>query len=299
MKQFFKDKRKLLMLTMFVLVTLVACSSPRDPNTGQIYPEKLIGLDTSFGAQLDLGWFDGLIVWPIAQLINLIDGFTDAGIAIICVTLLLQLVTATFSIKSQVSAQRMQMLQPEMNKIQAKYAGKNDDRSKMMMAQETQALYSKYQINPFGTIIVTFIQFPIILGVYQATMRAQAVVEGTFLGIKLTETPMWGFTNGQWVYIVIFLLMVVFQFISMKFPQWQQKYREKHSKVKRKKYAEPEKKGNGMANSMNMMMYVSLGMITIFAINWPLSMSFYWLVSSISRVIQNIVIAKFFIKDEA
>lgn len=299
MKHFFKDKKKLLMLTVFVLVALVACTNPRDPATGEIQLKYLITPSTPFGEQMNLGWFDGLIVWPIAQLINVIAKYTDAGIGIIVVTLLLQLVTAAFSIKSQVSAQRMQMLQPEMNRITAKYAGKTDDRSKMMQAQEMQALYSKYQINPFGTIVITFIQFPIILGVYQATMRAEAVVNGEFLGVNLTNTPMWGFQNGQWVYVVIFLLMVVFQFISMKFPQWQQKYREKHSKVKRKKYAEPAKSGNGMANSMNMMMYVSLGMITIFAVNWPLSMSFYWLVSSVTRVIQNIVIAKFFIKDEA
>lgn len=298
MKDFFKDKRKLLLFTVLILVTLAACSSPRDAN-GNIIPEKLISLSTSFGTTLDLGWFDGLIVWPIAQLINYIAGFSDAGIGIICVTMLLQLVTSAFSIKSQVSSQRMQMLQPEMNKITAKYAGKTDDRSKMMQAQEMQALYSKYKINPLGTIVVTFIQFPIILGVYQATMRAEAVVNGSFMGINLTETPMWGFTNQQWVYVIIFLLMVIFQFISMKFPQWLQKHREKNSNVKRKKYAEPEKKGNGMANSMNMMMYVSLGMIAIFAINWPLSMSFYWLVSSIARVIQNIVINKFFIKEEA
>lgn len=297
MKQFFKDKKKLLLLATFVMITLVACSSPRDAN-GNIIPEKLITLSTSFGTTLDQGWFDGLIVWPIAQLINVIDSFSDAGIAIIVVTLLLQLITATFSIKSQVSAQRMQMLQPEMNKVQAKYAGKSDDRSKMMQAQEMQALYSKYKINPFGTILVTFIQFPVILGVYQATMRADAVVNGTFLGIDLTQTPTWGFANGQYVYVLIFILMVIAQFISMKFPQWQQKRREKNSSVKRKKYAEPEKKGNGMANSMNMMMYVSLGMIAFFAINWQISMSFYWLVSSIARVIQNIVINKFFMKDE-
>jgi len=189
------------------------------------------------------------------------------------------------------------MIQPELTKIQNKYAGKTDDRSKMMQAQEMQQLYSKYKINPFGTILVTFLQFPIILGVYQATQRAQAVVEGSFMNINLTETPMWGLKNGEWVYLVIFLLMAVFQFISMKFPQWMQKYRAKHSNVKRKEYAQPKQAGNGMANSMNMMMYVSLAMICIFAINWPLSMSFYWLVSSVSRVIQNIIIQKFFIKD--
>ena len=107
MKQFFKDKQKLLMMTIFLLVVLVACSSPRDPETGKVYAEKLIGLDTSFGSQLNNGWFDGIIVWPIAQLINLIAQYSDAGIGIIVVTLLLQFITAAFTIKSQVSAQRI------------------------------------------------------------------------------------------------------------------------------------------------------------------------------------------------
>lgn len=298
MKQFFKDKRKLMIFTIFVLVVLAACSSPRDPSTGQVYPEKLIGIGTSFGSQLSLGWFDGIIVWPIAQLINIVAQATDAGVGIIVVTLLLQFATAAFSIKSQVSSQRMQMLQPEIQRIQNKYAGKTDDRSRMMQAQELQQIYSKNNINPFGTLLVTFLQFPLILGVYQATQRAEEVVQGSFMNIKLTETPIWGLENGQWVYILIFLLMVLFQFASFKFPQWLQKQKDKQNHVKRKEYAEPKKNTNNMAGSMNMMMYVSLGMIAIFAINWPLSMSFYWLVSSIARIIQNIVINKFFIKEE-
>lgn len=298
MKQFFKDKRKLMIFTIFILVVLAACSSPRDPSTGQVYPEKLIGLNTSIGSQMSQGWFDGIIVWPIAQLINLVAQATDAGISIIVVTLLLQFATAAFSIKSQVSAQRMQMLQPEINRIQNKYAGKTDDRSRMMQAQELQQIYAKNNINPFGTLLVTFLQFPLILGVYQATQRAEAVVQGSFLNIKLTETPIWGLENGKWIYIFIFLLMVLFQFASFKFPQWLQKQREKNNHVKRKEYANPKTNKNNMAGSMNMMMYVSLGMIAILAINWPLSMSFYWLVSSIARIIQNLVINKYFIKEQ-
>ena len=92
--------------------------------------------------------------------------------------------------------------------------------------------------------------------------------------------------------------MVAFQLLSFKMPQWLQEHRKKKMHVKEKKYAEPKKKGgNGMMGSMNMMMYMSTGMIAIFAINWPLGMSFYWLVYSLARVIQNIVIHKFFIKD--
>ena len=34
----------------------------------------------------------------------------------------------------------------------------------------------------------------------------------------------------------------------------------------------------------------------VFALMWPLGMSFYWMVSSIARIIQNFIIDKFFIK---
>ena len=264
MKDFFRNKKKFLLVVMLMVVTLTGCSVPRGQN-GKTYVNSIY---TIKDVQVKRGEVD------------------------------IQLLIFLFSIKSQVASQRMQAIQPEMNKIQAKYAGKTDDRSKMQQAQEMQALYSKYKINPFGTLLVTFIQFPVILGMYQATMRAYSVVTGSFQGINLAKTPIEGFNLGNYWYVVIFVLMVAFQLLSFKMPQWLQEHRKKKLNIKEKKYAEPKKKGgNGMMGSMNMMMYMSTGMIAIFAINWPLGMSFYWLVNSLARVIQNIVIHKFFIKD--
>lgn len=329
MKDFFKQKKKLLLVVMLMVVTLTGCSVPRGQN-GKTYVDSIITIKeetvarknvdfekgskaeklykdlkpderitikpTTFSDAMDEGWFHGIIVYPIAQLINWVANFTDAGIGIIAATFLIQLLIFLFSIKSQVANQRMQALQPEMQKIQAKYAGRTDDRSKMAQAQEMQALYSKYKINPFGTLLITFIQFPVILGMYQATMRAYSVVTGHFAGINLAKIPIEGLKEGQIAFGVIFILMVLFQLLSFKMPQWLQEHRKKKQHVKEKKYAEP-KKQPGMMGSMNMMMYMSTAMIAIFAINWPLGMSFYWLVNSIVRVGQNLLIHKCFIKD--
>lgn len=328
MKSIFKGKKTLLLVVMLMMITLTGCTVPRG-QSGKTYVDSIVTLKevevekkavdttqneeeygdlkdtdyitlpkTTFGDMMDEGWFQGLIVFPIAQLINWVADFTDAGVGIIAATFLIQLLIFAFSIKSQVASQRMQTIQPEMNKIQAKYAGKSDDRSKMMQAQEMQALYGKYKINPFGTIIITFVQFPVILGMYQATMRAYSVVTGSFQGINLSATPLEGIKElGNPWYIVIFVLMVIFQLVSFKLPQWLQKSRKKNSGIKEKKYAEPKSQPKGMMGSMNMMMYMSTGMIAIFAINWPLGMSFYWLVNSIARVIQNVIIHKYFMKD--
>jgi membrane protein insertase Oxa1/YidC/SpoIIIJ len=75
------------------------------------------------------GWFEGLIVWPIAQIINLISSKTDAGVGIILTTLLIQMLVFVFTRKSQMSTQRMQEIQPEIQKIQNKYKDKTDERS--------------------------------------------------------------------------------------------------------------------------------------------------------------------------
>ena len=55
------------------------------------------------------------------------------------------------------STQRMQEIQPEIQKIQNKYKDKTDERSKMQMAQEMQNIYQKYDIHPFGSMLITFI----------------------------------------------------------------------------------------------------------------------------------------------
>lgn len=294
MKRFFKDKKKLMLLSVFFVLFVAGCKNVIDPETKQVLEEYIIRSTTTFSSAFGSGWFDGLFVWPIAQLINFIGSKTDAGVAIIVVTLLINLLIGAFSIKSQVAQQKMQMIQPELAKIQKKYEGKSDERSKMMQAQEMQALYAKHQINPFGQMLVLFIQFPVIIAVYQAVQRAESVITGSFVGVDLTQTPLHGMKNGEVAIFVIFILMVATQYLSMKFPMWLAKRKKEKSGKKVKAYAEEANPNN---SSMNMMTYFSVGMIAFISLTLPLGMSFYFLVSSVARIIQNIVINTFFIKD--
>ena len=248
----------------------------------------------TFGEAFNEGWFSGLIVWPLAQIINRIAAFTDAGWGIILTTVIIQGAVFLLTRKSQMSAQRMQEIQPEMQRIQDKYKGKTDDRSRMMMAQETQRLYQKYDIHPFGSILVTFIQLPIMMGVYYAMVRASSVVYGTFMGIDLTQTPLFGFQHLQWAYIVIYILMVISSIASMKMPQWLKKRQDKIDHVKTKDYL---KNGKDPMSSMNMTMYFSTGFVALLYISWPIAMSFYWLVSSLTRVCFNIFMHAMIVKE--
>ena len=283
MKKLLQNKKMWIALTL--LFALTACTRVVD-SEGIIIPEKIITLSTQIGDILaDESWFSAFFVFPISQAINFIAKYTGVILSIIIVTILIKLLTFSFTIKSTVASQKMQMINPELKKVQDKYAGKTDNESKMRMGQEMNAIYAKHQINPFGAILVMFIQFPVIIAMYQAVQRADAVVNGSVMGNSLQISPMASITQGVWVFMAIYILMGVFQFISMKLPQYLQK---KTAPVKEKAYANKETKKSGP--NMEVMMYTSIGMIMVLAINWPTAMSLYWLVTAIAQVAQTVFI---------
>ena len=278
-------QHKKVWFALAAVLFLSACANIIDPSTGQVMESKIITLDTNFTQIFDESWFTALFVFPVSQAINFINQYIGVVLSIIVVTIVVKLVTLGFTIKSTVAAQKMQMLNPELKRIQDKYAGKDDNQSKMKMGQEMNALYAKHDINPFGSILVMFIQLPIIIAFYQAVQRADAVVNGFVMGHSLQITPLNAFTSGIWVFVIIYVAMGVVQFVSMKLPQYLQK---KNSKVKEKTYAQDSKKSSGP--NMEIMMYTSIGMILFFAVNWPTAMSLYWLVTAVTQALQTLFI---------
>lgn len=286
MKKLFKNKK--LWIAIGFLITLTACTNVIDPETKLIMPDKIIHLDTTISDILaNESWFSAFFVYPISQAINFINQYVGVVMSIVIVTILIKLLTLSFTIKSTVASQKMQIINPELKAIQDKYAGKTDNQSKMKMSQEMQALYSKHNINPFGSIVVMFIQFPIIIAMYQAVQRAAAVVNGSVFGTSLQTTPMDAFFQGVYLFVVIYALMGIFQFISMKLPMFLQK---KFAPVKEKKHVVHDDTKKSAAPNMEMMMYVSLVMIMGIAISWPTAMSLYWLVTSLAQVAQTVFI---------
>ena len=57
-------------------------------------------------------------------------------------------------------------MQPEMRKIQKKYAGKKDTASMAKQQEELQILYEKYGTSPTGGCLPLLIQMPILFALY-------------------------------------------------------------------------------------------------------------------------------------
>lgn len=93
------------------------------------------------------------------------------GLSIILFTVLVRLLTYPLTAQQLKSSKALQELQKSKRwqDIQKKY---KNDREKL--AQEQMKLYQEMGINPFGSCLPTLIQFPIIIGLYQAIIRALA-----------------------------------------------------------------------------------------------------------------------------
>jgi YidC/Oxa1 family membrane protein insertase len=117
-----------------------------------------------------------LIIQPFTNLLLLIYSLLASlpgafGWAIILFTIVIRAVTWPLNAQQLKGAQAMQEMQndKEWQAIQKKYA---KDREKL--AQEQMRVYKEKGINPFASCLPTLIQFPIIIGLYQAIIHALA-----------------------------------------------------------------------------------------------------------------------------
>ncbi len=94
------------------------------------------------------------------------------GWAIIIFTILVRVVTYPLNARQMKSSKAMQELQnsKDWQDIQKKY---KDD--KETLAQKQMEIYREMGVSPFGSCLPLLLQFPIIIGLYQAIIRTLAV----------------------------------------------------------------------------------------------------------------------------
>lgn len=112
---------------------------------------------------LILNPFVSILAWLYAALNQ------DIVLAIVVLTVIIRFLTYPLLARQQESSRRMQQLQPQLKKLQEKYKG---DKEKMSQAQ--MKLYRENKVNPAGGCFPMVIQFPILIGLYQAIFFALA-----------------------------------------------------------------------------------------------------------------------------
>ena len=253
---------------------------------------ELITLDTKLQDVMNDGFFSAFITYPLSQAINWLTPRVGIFLAIAVVTIVLNAIVLAFTFKSNIAMQKMQEVQPELQKIQAKYEGRTDEVSQQRMAQEMQQLYAKYNINPLGSLAASFIQFPLLFGMYNAVRRSEAVANAKFMDVSLSTSPAEAVTQKAWICLVIFVLMLVFQIISMKIPQWLAESRARKEAEKRHKSYQKSQNPNAM------MTYGMMGMIAIAMYSLPTALSLYYCIYSLVNIVKTLAIDKMTHKEE-
>ena len=248
-----------------------------------------------------VGFLSGLLVYPIDWLIDVMTvGFSGAGngwaqlLAIFFVTIIVRSLMLLATFKQTTSSSKMQELQPEISKIQAKYPNSNTNQyERQRMAQETQALYKKHKINPFTSIIVMIVQFPVFICVWGAMQGSAHLSSGSVLGLNLSTSISSVLTtwsnwknpaSGVWTALGLFLLMAGAQTVAMLLPQWL-------AKAKKKKIAKlgrnPAQKESD--NKMKWFTYIMLAMIIFMGFSLVSALGVYWLVGALFSIGQTLI----------
>jgi YidC/Oxa1 family membrane protein insertase len=172
------------------------------------------------------------------------------GIAIVLLTLLVKLVLFPLTYKQMQSMNEMRKLQPEIEKLKAKFG---DDREKMNVA--VMQLYQQHKVNPLGGCLPMLLQMPIWFALYAALQTSVELYRQPFLWIHdLTQRD---------PYFILPLAMGVSSFVMQKLS--------------------PQPAENSQAK---MMLYFFPIFFTVIMLNVPAGLTLYIFVNNILSIAQ-------------
>jgi YidC/Oxa1 family membrane protein insertase len=121
-----------------------------------------------------------IIQQPLTNVLIVISHFfgNSFGVAIILLTIVVNLILLPMTLSQIRSAKKMQDLQPKLTELQKKF-GK--DRQKL--SQEQMKLYKESGVKPAGCALTMLIQTPVWIALYQSIMLALAAVPEGLLNL--------------------------------------------------------------------------------------------------------------------
>ena len=109
-----------------------------------------------------VSWFSRLVIIPCFDFLGRF--ISNYGIVILLMTLLIKLIISPLTIKSYKSSAKMQVIKPEVDKINEKYPNEKDAMKKQ---QATMELYQKAGISPMGGCLPMLLQMPILFAMFR------------------------------------------------------------------------------------------------------------------------------------
>ncbi len=300
MKSFYnRNINKVTLIAVLIVVTAALTSCRQGNWSTTVYTTW--GAEFKFGSFFSalFGWPVAILSYPIAFLMSTIGGWLGNSYAwgLVITTIIVRTCAWPIYSKQNDTSIKMQLIQPETERIQRKYQGRKDPESQRRMQAETMAIYKKYKMNPFGCIFTMFLQFPIFMAMYEVVRRinlsttrlvSQSNISITEPGkFALSNTKLFNYFNLNCSFtdagtmhdkIFIVFLAVAFGAVTILSQKLSQK---KPSYVKNR----PNGAGDAMGKQMKMMNYIMTAMFIFMSLT-SASLALYWLVGGVYQLFQ-------------
>ena len=219
------------------------------------------------------GLWTSLFVKPLAWVILKIGGLLNSyGSSIIITCLLIRLLLMPVTKKTAIQSELIKKAQPELEKLEKRYKGKDSQEDQTRKAQEMMMIYQKYKINPMSGCLLSFVQLPLLFAFLEAINRTPSLFENDFLVFQMGTTPGVGISNGNYWYILLIILIIGTTFISFRKTLKDQ--------------------SGPTAQQMKYTIYFMLIMISVASLTLPAALGIYWITSSTFTILQNIYVEK-------
>lgn len=211
----------------------------------------------------------------------------DVGLAIIAITVVVKFILLPLSIKAAKTQKVLREIEPELKALQEKY---KDDRE--ALARATMDIYKKAGINPFSSILLLFVQLPIVFALYLAVLKGGGVALP-----DINLALLYSFVPAPEVVDMIFLGVIDIAAKSLPLAILAGFTQFIHAQLSMPKL-EPRAAGENdmkadFARSMNLnMRFVLPVVIGVVAYSLSASVALYFVVSNIMAIAQEFVLRK-------
>lgn len=249
-----------------------------------IYKLKAYGLKydkiVPLGGSL-VGWISRYVILPSFEFLGRF--INSYGLIILIMTILIKLVVSPLTIKSYMSSAKMQVIKPEVDKLNEKYPDQKDAMKKQTAMMD---LYKRAGINPMGGCLPMLLQFPILWAMFRFFPACIDLRQQSFLWAKdlsaYDSILDFGFNIPLYGdHISLFaLLMALSMFIYSKMT------------------VSSQSKDPNMAAMTFMSVWMMPIMMLFICNNLSSALSYYYLLSNLITMLQTWIIKKWVVKPE-
>ena len=204
------------------------------------------------------------------------------GLSIVGLVVVIRILLIPLFVKQIRASRAMQLIQPQMKKIQEKYKGKTDTASRQAMQQETMALYKESGTNPFASCLPILLQSPVFFALFRvlngipqhktigplnATLVEQAD-QAKLFGAQLSDTFTHANTTATRVLTVVLIILM-----SLSTFTTQRQLMTKNMPA--------SALDNPFARQQKVLLYVLPLFFAISGVNFPIGVLVYWLTTNL------------------